>query len=287
MVTVRLMGGLGNQMFQYAIGCSMAHDLHEELYLDTAFYHRPHINTTPWPYQLYHFNIQCKIISNTPLSRLRYYYMRFLHLNLFSTYDTYICEESLSYDPGVIQKKGRIYLDGYWSCEKYFLHNADLIRNAFKILTPPDAQNENWSEMIKNTNAVCIHVRRGDYVNNAGANKIYGTISPDYYHRAIEYVSKMVHSPVFFVFSDDIQWAKDNILIPYEVHYMEHNDSVHGYEDLRLMMLCKHYIIANSTFSWWGAWLGNFSEKIVVSPRNWFSDPDKKIDIIPESWVKM
>ncbi len=97
----------------------------------------------------------------------------------------------------------------------------------------------------------------------------------------------MVQNPVFFVFSDDLEWTKTNISIPYEVHYMDQNGPDEDYEDLRLMMQCKHFIIANSSFSWWGAWLGNYEDKIVVCPRLWFNDSDLKSDIIPESWVRL
>lgn len=288
MVTVRLMGGLGNQMFQYAIGRSMAHDLHEKLILDTTFYDVKHSKTTNWNYELYHLNIKCEILKNTVARRLKNLLTRKISSVIPQLCPRYIHEKTMQYDSAIFNKGHNLYLDGYWQCEKYFYHNADIIRNDFQVITSSDERNQYWFNLINDTtNSVCLHVRRGDYVTNLEANRTHGTCSLDYYHAAIKYFSDYFENPVFFVFSDDIEWAKEYIITEHQTYFMTQNGADKGYEDLRLMMQCKHFIIANSSFSWWGAWLGKYQDKVVVCPKRWFNDPEKRTDIICDSWVRI
>lgn len=288
MVTVKLMGGLGNQMFQYAIGRSLAHDLGEELYLDVSFYDRRHsLDTTPRHYELFHLNVKGNVVRRGIISRMLMLFLENLVKKCPFIYHKYILEKKLDYNPSIINKEHNLYLDGYWQCEKYFLHNEAIIRQDLQVITLQSNANMRWSELISRTTSICLHVRRGDYVTNAAANSTHGLCSLAYYYESIKYISEMVQNPVFFVFSDDLEWTKTNISIPYEVHYMDQNGPDEDYEDLRLMMQCKHFIIANSSFSWWGAWLGNYVDKIVVCPKNWFNDPDMKTDIICDSWVML
>lgn len=287
MITVKLMGGLGNQMFQYAIGRSLAHDLGEKLILDTSFYDRIHANATPRHYELNHLRIQGEVLQRGFFSRYWFYLQELLTKKCPLFFQNYVLERELNYDPALLEKRKNLYLDGYWQCEKYFLHNQDIIRQDFQVTTPQSDVNKKWADVIANTNSVCIHVRRGDYVTDPGANLVHGTRGPDYYNKAITYILGKVDNPVFFVFSDDLEWTKEHIPIPSEVHYMDQNGPDEDYEDLRLMMSCKYFIIANSSFSWWGAWLGNYEDKIVVCPEYWFNDSEMKTDIICDSWVRM
>lgn len=288
MVTVKLMGGLGNQMFQYAIGRSLSHDLGEELYLDVSFYDRRHsLDTTPRHYELYHLNVKGDVVRRGVICRILMFFLENLVKKCPFVCREYILEKKLAYNPSIINKGHNMYLDGYWQCEKYFLHNEAVIRQDFQVITLQSEANMRWNDLISCTTSVCFHVRRGDYVTNAAANSTHGLCSLAYYHEAIEYISKKVQDPVFFVFSDDMEWTKSMISFSHEVHYMDHNGPDEDYEDLRLMMQCKHFIISNSSFSWWGAWLGNNGDKIVVCPRLWFNDPNLNTDIISESWVKL
>ena len=287
MVTIKLMGGLGNQMFQYAIGRSLAHDLGEKLILDTSFYDRIHANATPRHYELNHLDIQGEVLQRGFFSRYWIYIQELLEKKFPLFFQNYVLEKGGDYTPVLLKKRKNLYLDGYWQCEKYFIHNQDIIRQDFQVITPQSDVNKEWADKIANTNSVCIHVRRGDYVTDPKANQVHGTRGLDYYNKAITYISKKVNNPVFFVFSDDFEWTKKNISCPSEVHHMDQNGPDEDYEDLRLMMQCKHFIIANSSFSWWGAWLGNYKDKIVVCPKKWFNDPEKKTDIICDSWVRI
>ena len=292
MVTVKLMGGLGNQMFQYAFGRSVALNRHEELKLDTSFYDRVHKNTTPRQYELYHLNISGVVIKRGFLSCYLYWIFEKTARRVPSLLPHYFLETEAAYQDKLLDTIGsNAYLDGYWQCEKYFLHNASVIKGEFQVITPQSGINRQWSDKINNCTSVCLHVRRGDYVTNAEANKVHGLLLGDdglnYYRRAIKYVAERVDSPVFFVFSDDMKWVKENLEIPFETYYMDQNSPEEDYEDLRLMMECKHFIIVNSSFSWWGAWLGDYGEKIVVCPSRWFADPQMKTDIICNGWVEL
>ena len=133
-----------------------------------------------------------------------------------------------------------------------------------------------------------MHIRRGDYVSNPTTNKLHGTCSLEYYHNAVDIIAAKVSNPHFFIFSDDHEWARNNFKIDYPLTFVAHNNAGKNYEDMRLMSLCKHHIIANSSFSWWGAWLGSNPKKIVCAPRGWFKDKSLNTnDIIPSDWSRI
>ncbi|MDD2505652.1 MAG: alpha-1,2-fucosyltransferase, partial [Bacilli bacterium] len=132
-----------------------------------------------------------------------------------------------------------------------------------------------------------LHVRRGDYVLNSTTNKVHGTCGINYYNKAIDIVTKENPEAVFFVFSDDCDWARNNLKINHEKYFIDFNGKENCHEDIRLMSLCKHNIIANSSFSWWGAWLNNNKNKIVVAPKKWFNVKINTKDLVPENWIKI
>ena len=218
--------------------------------------------------------------------------VNFVSKNLFQKvfcplyHSHYIHETIIESRLEIFDLTGNFYLDGNWQSEKYFGKHADVIKKDLRILTSPSPENKKWGEFISQNNCVCLHVRRGDYVTDSIAKQHVGTCSIDYYNRAIEYVADRVNDPVFIVFSDDIPWARAHIPICSPVYYMTHNNGDTDYEDLRLMSLCNHFITANSSFSWWGAWLGDYEDKIVVCPERWYNDGMKN-NIIPDRWVKI
>lgn len=136
--------------------------------------------------------------------------------------------------------------------------------------------------------AVSLHVRRGDYVSDARTHAAHGLCSIDYYRAAVRYIIDRVEAPEFFVFSDDIAWARGNLDISHPCHYLDHNRGAESYNDMRLMSLCHHHIIANSSFSWWGAWLNPRDDKIVVAPARWFASGNRRLDdLFPPGWVTL
>jgi hypothetical protein len=174
---------------------------------------------------------------------------------------------------------------GYWQSEKYFSEFSQQIRRDFSFCKPLSSDNEEFANEINHINAVSLHVRRGDFVNNPTTLATHGLCSLDYYRAAVQYISYRVNQPHFFIFSDDIAWTKENLEIVFPCHYVDHNQGAESHNDMRLMSLCQHHIIANSSFSWWGAWLNPSKEKIVIAPKRWFAKQIDTRDLLPPSWV--
>lgn len=182
------------------------------------------------------------------------------------------------------------YIKGFFQTEKYFKDiREDLIKD-FSLKVDLNEQNKKMLEKIKSTNSVSIHFRRGDYTKKRVADK-YGSCSVEYYKNAVEYIMNNTEAPItLFIFSDDIEWVRNNVKFDCEIVYADINSGKQGYFDLELMKNCKHNIIANSSFSWWGAWLNENYNKIVVAPQWWMKNIDtteENIDIIPENWIKL
>lgn len=288
MIILKICGGLGNQMFQYAMGKSLSIDKNCDLKLDITTYDK----LKNRPFELSIFDIENQIANETTLAKFSYKKNLFTRIQkkidkLKSPYKRVVIkEQNFNFDRNILDldvEKG-IYLEGYWQSEKYFFHNSETIRKIFTFKPELSIENKKNIELICNTNSISLHVRRGDYLNN----KRLFTCSLDYYQKAIEYISKKVSNPTFFLFSDDPDWVKHNLKISYDHHFIINNNNNNDFEDMRLMSLCKHNIIANSSFSWWGAWLNNNHDKIVIAPKNWFKDNNINTDdLIPENWIKL
>lgn len=292
MVISQVIGGLGNQMFQYAVGRALSLKKSEELKLDVSgFAH----------YGLHHgfelqrvFNCPAELADKSdvcgvlgwqswPLvsrivSRPRYAVLR---------RNGFIVEPNFQYWPDINQAPQDCYLVGYWQSEKYFIDNASTIRSDFIFRPPLDTRNKELAAAIGEADAASLHIRRGDYVKNPQTYAVHGVCSLDYYCAAVKYIAERVHSPHFFVFSDDIAWARENLKISFPCQFIGHNQGINSYIDMQLMSLCKHHIIANSSFSWWGAWLNPSLAKIVVAPEKWFADGSAVDDLFPQGWVKL
>lgn len=288
MIIVRLMGGLGNQMFQYAVGRSLTVKHKTNLKLDLSFLQNPPKNITHRPYELNVFNIQSDIANKSEIDKFIPNNKILYNIKRITGLKGVIKEPHLHFYEGLLSAPDNSYLIGYWQSEKYFKEVEDIIRKDFDIKLKATGINQKMIEKINNYNSVSIHVRRGDYISNPKANKFHGTPPLEYYEKAIEKMDTHVDKPHFFVFSDDPSWTKDHLQFEYPMTFISHNPDEKSYEDLRLMSLCKHNIIANSTFSWWGAWLNQNTEKMVIVPKKWFSDPSINTnDIIPVSWIKI
>jgi hypothetical protein len=181
-----------------------------------------------------------------------------------------------------------VYLDGYWQSERYFSDIAGVLRQEFTAEAPLDRENEALAAGIAAVNAVSLHVRRGDYVDDPTTNRFHGICAPDYYQRAVDFVASRVEAPRLFVFSDDLQWTRANLRFSVPMTFVDANPPDCGYRDMRLMTRCRHHIVANSSFSWWGAWLNPSREKIVVAPCRWFgASRNDTSDLIPPNWVRL
>jgi len=200
----------------------------------------------------------------------------------------FVVEPHFHYWAGIRSVPASAYLQGYWQSEKYFADAADTLRADFTFRQPLSQENAAWVEKIGSCTAVSMHVRRGDYVSDVRTSAAHGVCSLDYYRAAVQYIVGSVKEPEFFVFSDDIAWACENLNIEYSCHYIDHNRDEESYNDMRLMSLCSHHIIANSSFSWWGAWLNPGADKIVVAPALWFASGTRRLDdLFPPGWVTL
>lgn len=292
-IVIHLMGGLGNQMFQYAAGRQIAHRLRTTLKLDISAYATDELRT----YSLSPFNIQEQFatleelvaIRRPDTDRLLRYSQRLSRMLKLPFGWTIIQENHIRpFDPRLSKVFGNVYMKGYWQSEKYFAAIQDIIRHEFTVKGKPNTRNRSLAEMIGEVESVSIHVRRGDYIGNSQTNQFHGVTSLIYYQSSVAYITAKMSQPHFFVFSDDPDWCQANLQLSYPTTYVTVNDVANPHEDLRLMSLCKHNIIANSTFSWWGAWLNTNPAKIVCAPRHWFSDPKMDTqDLLPLGWIQL
>lgn len=294
MILVKLQGGLSNQMFQYAAALRLAQQHGTTVRIDTGWYRNIPAGATPRHYELHHFSISgteasafetigTNGVRNTPLAQLPVALWR----KVFPRY-RYVGEKQFHFDETILALPDNVCLFGYWVSEKYFTDIDALIRREFTVRNEPDAVNAALLSKIKSVNSIALHVRRGDYVQNPEVNAIHGTCGIPYYQAAVAHIAKQVNDPHFFIFSDDIEWVKHHLPLAYPVEYVTHNQGPKSYEDIRLMSCCRHNIIANSGFSWWGAWLNTHPEKIVIAPEKWFGTaPYDTRDVIPASWIKL
>ncbi len=178
-----------------------------------------------------------------------------------------------------------VYLQGYWQSEEYFKEIEQTIRSEFEVKLPPTGKNLEFADWVKSCQSVSVHVRRGDYVSDPSTRKVHGLCPLEYYQMSIGELAEELNDPQFFVFSDDPGWARDNLRPGYPVHIVDHNSPETPWEDLRLMSLCHHHIIANSTLGWWGAWLSRNPDKIVIAPDRWFALAGLSVpDLLPKEW---
>ncbi len=276
MVIVRLTGGLGNQMFQYAAARAVADRLGAELLLDTrAFEHvlalRPY---TRRAYALSSFKLRASLATAQNLqdwpvwvveigTRLRFARPLFRRWHF---------ETAIAYDPCMRTLRDPVCLVGYWQSERYFADIADRIRADFTLRQPLSGANTALLELARSGNSVGLHVRRGDFASLDHAAKMHGLCSADYYRRAIDMVRKRCPECRFLVFSDDPQWARAELPLDASALFVSGNGEKPEH-DLALMSACKHHIIANSSFSWWAAWLGEGPDQIVIAPSPWYANP--------------
>jgi hypothetical protein len=200
---------------------------------------------------------------------------------------TYIKEKTRNFEREILSNQDNIYLDGYWQSEKYFVDIRTILLNELTLKSKIDDINKRFTNRMLDSQSVSIHIRRGDYVSDQNNYKLFGVLGLDYYNKSIKYMLEKVNNPEFFVFSDDPDWAEKNIKINAPLIFIKHN-SLKNYEDIRLMSSCKHHIIANSSFSWWGAWLGSNNDKIVIGPSVYYRGAEyKDSDRMPIDWIRM
>ena len=294
MIVIEMGGGLGNQMFQFCLYKKLK-SLRKDVYLDVSSYDLP---GSLRRYELDRFigirreeikfsNDSFRKRSNT--SDALFIAKRFIFKRICRTYKDKI---------GVFQPEvydmDWVRLVGYWQNESYFSDIRDSILECYTFDSNElDSRNRSLGGKMEKEQSVSLHVRRGDYLDDRNSHIYDNICTSNYYRRAVDYICKNVEHPIFYLFSDDIKWCKNNIGALYgdyhgkiESKFVDFNNGVHSYLDMYLMNKCRHHIIANSTFSWWGAWLGTNEDKIVVAPSRWLANHDTS-DTICTDWIKV
>lgn len=295
MLIINIIGGLGNQMFCYAFAQAMKHHYQTPIALHVGGFEDVKDNRG---FELSNiFEIDDLIITNfKEIEYLTNYSTKFyykLRRRILGPRKTHISEKVHRFDPLMftLSTKRTIFLEGLWQDEDYFKDISDIIRQKFRFTSALDKQNKQFLENIATSNSVSIHVRRGDYISNPQYSSILGNIcNLQYYSNALKQLEDIETNLSIFIFSDDIEWVKKHFefLKNKDVTYISHNKGLDSYKDMQLMSNCKHNIIANSTFSWWGAWLNNNPNKKIFAPKVWFNDPHLADNhIVPDDWIKI
>jgi len=291
MIIVRLKGGMGNQMFQYAFGRRIA-DLHQtQLKLDLSMLlDRNKGDFVYRDYDLSIFNIQPEFVIDPSLLRflfkIKSKYTSRIVSKLSVGSKNYIKEKHFHVVEDVLQHppNNTIY-EGWWQSEQYFKSISKDIRKDFFFKQDILSDSLSLYHDIKNTNAVCLNVRRTDFLKIDALN----TTNLDYFLRSAKYMGEQLTNPVFYIFSDDVEWCIQNIKLEYPVRIVNHEHKGEKFSNyLQLMIACQHFIIPNSSFAWWAVWLNENPSKIVVAPQNWFADPQFNTkDIVPKNWIRL
>ncbi len=311
-IVVKIFGGLGNQMFQYAFGRCISIKNEEELLLDAEFLSlfslarfqklvdRRYIHRN---LELSCFDLPIKKYVTKKIRKkfrpiffdLKEFYLKFFIRNYSSSdieryqisykqneYKFYKEKNNFQFDPNCFKNSENCLFNGYWQNEKYFKCIEKILRKDFNLPSLIPRKYNNYVKLIENSNSIAIHVRRGDYL-------LYNrTIGLNYYIKAINLIEEKIEKPRFFIFSDDIEWCKKNFNFDNKAHHYISPDSDRAVHDMALMSLCNNFIIANSSFSWWAAWLSDNSEKIVIAPKQWKNDYKFYSNgIIPMNWIQL
>jgi len=281
MITIRLKGGLGNQMFQYATARALAYCNGVQLILDVGEFDTYDLRDL----EIDKYKIKAEVKNQGYLLKK---VIRKLKLDKFL--NSYFFEKNLKYDNTINNLGVNLYLEGYFQSEKYFYNIREELLKEFTLKSKKSLYTKQMEgEILNEKVAISLHVRRGDYISDESTASVHGGCDLEYYQRAMDFMGNKFEGIKYFIFSDDMTWVKDNFKKE-NITYVDSKEERAPHEDVCLMSLCDHHIIANSSFSWWGAWLNKNKSKVVVAPERWFRDKEmyeQSMDIVCENWVKV
>lgn len=318
MIIIRLTSGLGNQLFQYATARNIAYKHNTILKIDKISYYSDDFRSC----ELFNYKINAYEIKTTDLLKLKPlqgYFLLFVKffagriraarlylkfeskwLNYYAHYNTkfsqlnplikkrILIQRYYHYDDEILKTPDNIYLIGYFQSWKYFNDIRSILIKELQPKFPIIGKNNEILTTIRDCNSVSIHIRRGDYFTNKENRELFEVYNLEYFQKAIQLIKTKINNIQLFLFSDDINWVKNNFKVDEEIYYIEKQDERQTIIDLYLMSNCKHNIISNSSFSWWGAWLNNNPEKIVIAPKKWLNSDDYNIkDLLPPNWIRI
>jgi hypothetical protein len=274
---ISVAGGLGNQMFQFAFYLSIKYRSKSRL---TFLYIAPYKLHNGFELN-YVFGIRKRTVLNLLIGfikkscKSKSTIIRDLNFGTFCLHD-------------IDQNSVVNYFSGYWQSEKYFINLKSLVKSKFQFnLRCLSNKSLNILSVINSSNSVSVHIRKGDYESDLNAKEILGgNCSVDYFMNSINYIENLFNDLEFFFFSDDIEWVKNTFNNKKNIYYVDWNRTKDSWQDMLLMSKCKHNIIANSSFSWWAAWLNDYPDKIVIAPKKWFNTYPAS-DITPPDWIRL
>ena len=283
MVIAHTIGGLGNQLFQYAAARSIAERFQVPVKLDVSAFSAYKLRD----FDLDKFNVHFDRATEAEIALLKpggnlAKALQYLRPKPKRTYHR---ERSYRYDKSFAHIGPDVYIKGYFQSEKYFLPIASLLRKEFTIKEDYVKSVQDLGQELRQPGSVAIHIRRGDYTDPE-ILRVHGILPVEYYKSAIAYIRDRVPSSRFYFFSNDMEWTKQHLPLESAVYVSGLRTKDH-FEDFYLMSQCHHNIIANSSYSWWTAWLNNHPDKIVIAPKNWFTEKKNNYDRTPDSWLRM
>ncbi|HEY5125307.1 MAG TPA: alpha-1,2-fucosyltransferase [Ignavibacteria bacterium] len=296
MIITKINSGLGNQLFQYAASRAISIRSNATLKLDITFYESDTIRK----YRLNQFNVIENLATGDEIELYKTeeavkktFFKKVLN-RMNSSGIEYVGKNHIkekpwvNFEPSVLKLKDNFYLEGYWQNQSYFKSIRKTLLEEFTLKYPVDNLTRGLLEKVRNCNSVSLHIRRGDYLDIA----LFNVLSLEYYHAAMSFIKKKVDKPFFFVFSDDISWAKKHLNHIENVLFIDQQGNESEILELEIMKNCDHNIIANSTFSWWGAWLNQNQGKIIIAPHKWshnrqFQRNQDENEFIPAAWIRL
>ena len=293
MIVVKLIGGLGNQMFQYACGRSLAHLKQTTLALDKSFLEMASAGYTQRNYELGTFKLQglvggeevrkeFDLNANRIGIKFKSYFPQFFDHVVFN-------ESSADFQSSFLKLPQNTYLNGYWQDLSYFDRCRDILLQDFTLKEEPKGSFVELAAKLSSISVASIHVRRGDYVSLNNARNYHGLLPKEYYEQAIKILAQKQNGLSYFVFSDDIDWCKQNLSFLERPFFIDGKElGLSAQEELVLMSMCKHNVIANSSFSWWAAWLNIHKDNVVIAPKYWYNKQFKQPgNLFPKSWTRI
>ncbi len=293
MIIIKLTGGLGNQLFQYGFGRYLSEKFNSELKFDVQTINDS-ANFTNRSFGLENFNIKVNLATSSDISTLKYFseglfgrIERKLIQNVPFLNPKYMVQSSNDYKTNIKNIRDNCYYDGYWQSEKYFKPIETILKTELQYTAVLNDKNALLLTDIINNESISVHIRRGDYLSIKVNGKLFAVCSDDYYKQAINYFLNKNDKSIFYIFSDDVDWAKSNF--NGDSYLIVDNNANNPEIDLYLMSNCKHNIIANSSYSWWGAWLNRNSDKTIIAPKQWYRGKQNEMinDLIPSKWIKL